>query len=139
MTSEAPSAGHINRLSAALWAVQILLALFYASVGFMKLSQPLDALATDMTFVLAFPEWFTRFIGLAEVLAAVGLIAPAATRVMPVLTPLAAVGLVIVQLAAMVFHVSHGESYMLPVNAVLLALALFIVWGRIKAVPTVGR
>ncbi len=139
MASEATSAGRINWLSVGLWAVQIVLALLYAGAGFMKLTQPLDVLATDMTFVLVFPEWFTRFIGLAEVLAAIGLIAPAATRVMPVLTPLAAVGLMVVQLAAMVYHASQGELYMLPVNAVLLALALFIVWGRMKAVPIAAR
>lgn len=139
MTSDISTAPRSNWLGVGLWTAQILLAIVYAGAGYMKLTQPLDVLAVNMTFVTQIPEWLTRFIGAAELLGAIGLIAPAATRILPMLTPAAAVGLVIVQLSAMVFHIAHGEFGVLVVNAVLLALALFVAWGRIVAAPIASR
>ena len=78
-------------MSIVLWIVQVLLALAFIMAGSMKLVTPIAELAeANMTFVNVFPEWFVRFLGVAEVAGGIGLIVPAATRIMPRLTPLAA-------------------------------------------------
>jgi putative oxidoreductase len=71
-----------------------------------------------------------RFIGVAELAGGLGLILPAATRIRPMLTPLAALGLATIMTLAFVFHIQRGEWDALPVNAVLGALAAFVAWGR---------
>lgn len=119
-----------SKLVLGLWAAQILLAAFYAMVGFMKLTQPIATLAGMMGWPGVLPVWFVRAIGTAELAGAIGLILPAATGIKPRLTELAAVCLVALQLCAMAFHISRGEVKMLPINLVLLSLAAFIAWGR---------
>ena len=124
----------------ALWAAQVVLAIIYLLAGGMKLSQPIPALAAaGMGFVLALPEAAVRLIGLAEVLGAIGVVAPALTRIRPSLTPLAAAGLVLLQICAAIFHATRGEFFMLPANTVLLALALFVWWGRSRKAPILPR
>src|SRR5436309_2140810 len=105
MNTQARAArGPINRWSVALWIAQALLALLYLAAGGAKLTQPIDALAATMSFVTHVPEAVTRLIGTLEVLGAVGLILPAATRIKPWLTPLAAVGLSLLQVGAIITH-----------------------------------
>lgn len=123
-----------------LWTAQILLAAVYLGAGSAKLLQPIDALAAmGMTFVLSFPEIIIRLIGLVEVLGAIGLILPTLTRILPRLTPLAAVGLTLVQVGAIFTHIALGEVASLPFNAVLLALATFVAWGRWSKRPVAAR
>jgi len=117
-------------LNVGLWAAQILLACLYGFVGFTKLSQPIPALAAMMVWPGEAPEWFVRGLGAAELAGAIGLILPMLTRILPRLTPLAAAGLVLLQVCAIVFHAWRGEFGILPFNAVLLAAAAFVVWGR---------
>lgn len=122
--------GPINRSSLALWIAQALLALLYLAAGGAKLTQPIDALAASMSFVTHVPEAVTRLIGTLEVL---GAVLPAATRIKPWLTPLAAVGLSLVQVGAVITHALLGETAkMLPINLTLLFLSLFIAWARLR-------
>jgi putative oxidoreductase len=123
----------------ALWVVQILLALFFGMVGAMKLTQPIDVLAANMRWPGDVPALLVRFIGLCELLAAIGLLLPAATRIKPALTPLAALGLVTVMALAVLFHCVRGEFGALPVLIVLGGLAAFVAWGRIRKAPIVPR
>jgi putative oxidoreductase len=140
MTDMTNGAAGRNGWNIGLWAAQLLLAVFYLYAGYNKLSQPIEALgAMGMGFVLVVPELLTRFIGLAELLGAAGLILPAATRIMPRLTPLAALGLSIIQVLAIGFHISRGEMMVLPMNLVLLALSLFVLWGRERKAPISAR
>jgi uncharacterized membrane protein YphA (DoxX/SURF4 family) len=140
MTTESLSAPKRNWMNIGLWAAQILLALAYLAAGGTKLFTPIDTLGTMMAYVPTMPEMFIRFVGLMEILGAVGLILPSVTRILPVLTPAAAVGLSIVQVAAIFLHASRGETATsLPVNLVFLALSLFIVWGRTKKAPIAPR
>jgi putative oxidoreductase len=119
-----------------LWVAQIVLAAVYAMAGSMKLSQPIDALvAAGMAYAGDFPELLTRFIGASELLGALGIILPAATRILPRLTPLAALGFSVIQVLAMILHASRGEFGILPMNAILLALSLFVFWGRERKAP----
>jgi hypothetical protein len=123
------------------WAAQILLALAYGFFGFMKVTTAPSVLVTmNMAWAGDVPLWFLRFIGVIELAGAVGLILPALTRILPVLTPLAATGLAVLQVFAIVFHATRGETAMtLPLNIVLLALALFIMWGRFRKAPILSR
>jgi len=126
--------------SVALWVVQVLLAAFYAMAGLTKLTQPIEALvASGMGYAGDFPELLTRFIGTMEVLGAIGIILPALTRIAPGLTPLAALGFSTIQVLAMGVHISRGEFMILPMNAVLLALSIFVLWGRTRRAPIAPR
>ena len=122
-------------MTVVLWIVQGLLALAYVMAGGMKASRPLDVLGKSMAWVRAVPPAFVRFIGVAEVLGAIGIILPLATGILPWLTVAAAVGLVIVQVCAIAFHLARGETQRLPMNAVLLLLAVFVVVGRVALAP----
>ncbi len=127
-------------LHLSLWAVQVLLALAFAGAGFMKLSTPVDQLvANGMNWVTYTPEPLVRFIGLSELLGAIGLVAPSATRIQPRLAALAALGLVTVMVLAAITHATHGEAAVVPVNLVLGGLAAFVAWGRGLKAPIPGR
>lgn len=92
------------------------------------------------TWALTMPPAFILFLGVMEILGAIGIIAPAVTRILPFLTPLAAAGMAFVQVSAIVLHGVRGETATsLPLNLVLLALALFVLWGRTRKAPIAGR
>ena len=123
-----------------LWLVQILLACAFGMAGFMKSTQPVDVLAqSGIQWATQVPVALVRFIGISELLGAIGLILPAATRIKPVLTPLAALGILTIMILAMAFHLSRGEPQILPVNMVLGGLATFVAWGRTAKVPISPR
>jgi hypothetical protein len=81
-----------------LWILQALLAALFLFAGGTKLILPIEA----MTQGIALPGWFLRFIGVCEILGAIGLIVPGVLRIRPGLTPLAAAGLVIIMIGAVV-------------------------------------
>lgn len=125
-----------------LWLVQALLAFMFLFAGYMKTTSTPDALAQQMGWHWAttLPAWFILFIGVMEILGAIGIILPAALRIQPWLTPLAALGMVIIQLAAIVLHGVRGETAgTIILNLVLLIAALFVIWGRIKMRPVTAR
>jgi uncharacterized membrane protein YphA (DoxX/SURF4 family) len=113
-----------------LWIVQILLAALFLMAGSLKLTQPVDKLEKTMSWVASFPKPVVRFIGAMEALGAIGVILPWATGIAPVLTPLAAVGLAVIMVLAAVHHLRNKELQSLPVNGVLLVLALIVAIGR---------
>jgi putative oxidoreductase len=115
-----------------LWIAQVVLAAMFLMSGFMKVAQPIDQLSQMLPWAAQVPEALVRFIGVAEVIGAVGLILPSLLRIQPKLTPIAAVGLVLVMLFAVVFHISRGETPVIGMNFVLIAIAAFIAWGRFK-------
>lgn len=116
--------------SVGLWAAQLLLAAAYALFGSMKATQPLDQLAAMMKWIPDFPPLFVRSLGVVEVLGAIGLVLPSLTRIHPRLTVVAALCILVHQFCAVVLHLSKGEANVLGLNAVLIALAAFIFWGR---------
>ena len=128
-----------KRVNAALWTVQVLLAGAFGLAGVMKTAMPVADLAAQMVWPGDLPPALVRFIGTSELAAALGLILPAALRIRPVLTPLAAAGLVVVMVLAAGFHLSRGELQALPINVVLGALAAFVAWGRLRKVPIPPR
>ena len=124
-------------MNTALWIVQILLALAFFMAGLMKLTQPLDKLQERMAWVESInPRNRVRVIGLLEMLGALGLVLPALTGILPWLTPLAAIGLILTMLGALTLHIHRQDPIAMPLaNLVLLALAAFVVYGRLVAVP----
>ena len=121
-----------------LWIAQILLAVMYIPSGIMKLTRPLAELAQQMAWTADLPQ-LVRIAGAADLAAGLGLILPALTRVAPRLTVWAAVGATVLQIFAIVLHASRGEFGVLPINAVLIALQLFVIWGRTKKAPIAPR
>jgi uncharacterized membrane protein YphA (DoxX/SURF4 family) len=117
-----------------IWAVQILLALGFGMAGTMKLTQPREKLIERMGYVNDFPQNIVRLIGLLEVLGAIGVILPALTGILPWLTPVAAGGLVLVMVGAMLTHIRRHEYAALGTNVILLLLAVIVVYGRFVAV-----
>ncbi len=123
-------------MNIALWIVQGLLAIIYLGAGGRKVVRPIASLSKSMPFVRDVPPWLTRCIGMTEMLGAIGVLLPLATGILPWLTIAAAAGLGIVQALAIGYHVSHGDDpKQLPLNVVLLLLALFVVIGRVVWVP----
>jgi len=122
-------------LRVALWAVQVLLAVAFGMAGFMKITMPMSELSQKLVWPGALPEAFVRFIGAAELAAALGLILPGVTRVRPGATPLAAAGLAVIMLLAIFFHLSRGEARLTPINFILGGLAAFVAWGRLPQRP----
>lgn len=122
-------------MDVALWVVQVLLALLFLAAGLTKLTQPKEKLVTNLKWVEDFEPNIVKGIGLLELLAAIGLIIPAVTRILPVLTPLAAAGLVAIMLGAIATHLRRGEAPIAIFNVVLLLLAVFVAYGRFALVP----
>ena len=122
-----------------LWVVQGLLGALFLAVGAMKATQPIAVLVDTLGWPAAVPAALVRVIGVAELLGGLGLILPAATRVKPMLTPLAGVGLAMAMLLATIFHISRGELGAMPIPLVLAALAAFVAWGRATKAPIAPR
>ena len=121
-----------------LWIVQGLLALSFLFTGGTKLILPIEVL-TEQT---PLPGVFVRFLGVAEVLGAIGLILPGLLRIWPVLTPLAGCGLVIIMIGATVLTlvgVVPVGATMALIPLVVGILCAFVAYGRWRLVPLHGR
>jgi hypothetical protein len=114
----------------ALWIVTGILAAAVLAAGSVKAFVPKDKLATSLAWTEDSSAGTVRFIGISEILGAIGLVLPWLTGIAPILTPLAAVGLAIIQALAIPVHLRRGEQKVVPVNIVLLLLALFVAIGR---------
>jgi Na+-translocating ferredoxin:NAD+ oxidoreductase RnfA subunit len=126
-------------LRVSLWIAQVVLAAFFGLTGVLKLTLPIPQLAAMLRWPAMYGEAFTRFLGVCELAGALGLLLPAATRIFPRLTLLAAACLVLLQICAVTYHVSQHEFVRLPLNIVLIATAAFILWGRWSKAPIPRR
>ncbi|MDO0933717.1 DoxX family protein [Streptomyces sp. DG2A-72] len=120
-----------------LWILAGLLAALFLAAGGAKLAQPKEKLAAspNMAWAEDFSPGMLKLIGALEVLAAVGLILPAALDIIPVLVPLAAVGLVLLMAGAATTHARRKESSAIVPNLVLIVLAGAVAWGRFGPYP----
>ena len=119
-----------------LWVLQVLLAVAFLAHGLMFLFPPADLVAVMNASI---PPAFRLFLGVAEVLAAIGLTVPGFTRRMPWLVPAAAAGLMIVMIGAVILHASRGEVSSAITTACLLALLTFVAYQRWRVRPIVPR
>jgi len=124
----------------ALWIVQALLALLFLFAGGTKLVLPIDVLASmGSPNQIQLPGLLVRFIGVVEVLGALGLILPGLLRIKPGLTPLAAAGLVIVMIGATALTVAADGVAAGVVPLVVGLLAAFVAYGRWRWAPHPAR
>jgi uncharacterized membrane protein YphA (DoxX/SURF4 family) len=119
-----------------LWILQVLLALAFFAHGLMFLTPPPE-IAVLMNASL--PRWFQLFLGVAEILAAVGLTLPGLTRVQPGLVAWAAAGIMIVMVSATIYHVMRNEISSAVTTFVLLGMATFVAYMRQYRLPIHAR
>ena len=119
-----------------LWILQVLLAILFLMAG-VNHGFRFEAIKDDprMVWVNAVPRGLLTFIGIAEILGALGVVLPAATDILPWLTPLAASLLAIMMLLAAIFHATRREYPAIAINLILFALAAFVAYGRIEIEP----
>ena len=117
-------------MNIALWIAQILLAAMYGMAGVMKTFRTAKT-KEQFPWAKNRSDGFVRFVGLSELLGALGLIFPIVTGLMPWITVLAAAGLTLIQLLAIFTeHLPKKEYNVIPINIVLIAISAFIVFGR---------
>jgi len=117
-------------LNVVLWIAQVILFCMFMFAGGFKLAKPM--LGVEQGHL---PYALVIFIGICEVAGALGVVLPGLTRIKPGLVPLAALGLSIIMILATLLHLSRGEASHAVVPIILLAIALFVAWGRSKKAP----
>ncbi len=123
-----------------LWAVQVLLALLFLFAGGTKLVLPPEVLAAmGSPNQIQLPGWLVRFVGVVEVLGALGLLLPGLLRIKPGLTPLAAAGLVIIMIGATALTMAADGVASALVPLVVGLLAAFVAYGRWRLAPHPAR
>lgn len=126
-------------MNIALWIVQILLALLFLFAGGTKLILPSEVLQSmGSPNQIMLPGLLLKFIGLCEVLGALGLVLPGLLRKRPSLTPLAAVGLVIIMIGAVVITIAGDGVAAGIVPLIVLILCAFVAYGRSRLAPDAG-
>jgi hypothetical protein len=121
-----------------LWVLQVLLGLMMMGSGANKLFSAIDELVKmGMTWAPDYGAGFVRFLGVCLVLGGLGLILPAATRILPWLTPLAGAMLALYFVLATAFHLQRGESPV--VTLVITLLCAFVAFGRFKLAPIAAK
>ena len=126
-------------MNIALWIVQILLALMFLFAGGTKLVLPTEVLLSmGSPNQIILPGLLIKFIGLCEVLGGLGLILPGLLRKKPSLTPLAAAGLAIIMIGAVVITIAGDGVAAAIVPLIFLILCVFVAYGRSRLVPHAG-
>lgn len=125
----------------ALWIIQILLGLLFIFAGGAKLIMPIEQMAelARQSGQTPLPGFLLRFIGVAELLGGLGLILPGLLRIKPFLTPLAAVGLLIIMIGATVITLSSGAVGSALFPLIVCVLLAFVAYGRWRLAPVSER
>lgn len=130
-TTSTPSKG----MNIGLWTAQAILAALYLIAGANKAFQSIDELSKMLPWVAETSLALVRFIGISELLGALGLLLPSILRIQPKLSVYAAWALVLLQVLAGAFHLLRGEGGVIAMNIVLIGISVFVAWGRSKRVP----
>ncbi|AEA44328.1 DoxX family protein [Fluviicola taffensis] len=117
-----------------LWIAQTLLSITLIWAGALKNIQPIEKLELMWPWAGQVSPAFVQFTGVIDLLGGIGLIVPALFRIKPILTPIAALGIILLMISASVFHISRGEGTQIGFNIVVAAIAGFIAYGRLKVV-----
>lgn len=117
-----------------LWILQVVLGIYFFATGIVHFIVP-PGLPAPMAWMYELSPGLHYFSGSAEILAGLGLILPGLTRIQTRLTPLAALGLVLVMIGAAIWHVMRGEFANIVMNLILMGLAAFVAYGRWKLSP----
>ncbi|MDO1448418.1 DoxX family protein [Rhodocytophaga aerolata] len=122
-------------LNISLWIAQLILAAMFIMAGLPKITTPIQELAASNEI----PEALVRFIGIAELLGAAGLLLPGILNIKPVLTSYAALGLFTIMVLAFLYHISKGEYAGAGITVALGLLAAFVAWGRFIKAPASSK
>lgn len=118
-----------------LWIAQIFLSASLIWAGIVKLFQAIEELEAMWPWTGEIPPALVRLTGVIDLLGALGLLLPSIFRFKPVLTPIAAIGIVLLMISASIFHICRGEASQIGFNIVFAAIAGFIAYGRFKLAP----
>lgn len=138
-TAVGGSANPSRALPVSLWVTQALLGLVFTGTGLWKLLTPVPQLAAMIPWAGQVPAAFLYATAGVDLLGGLGVVLPSLTRIKPGLTILAALGCAALQVSAILFHVSRGESANTPFNFLLVGLSLFVAWGRRARAPIPPR
>jgi len=116
------------------WALQIFLGIYFLATGIIHLVVP-EGLPDLMSWMYDLSTPVHWIAGLAEIAGGLGLVLPAATRIAPRLTPLAATGLALLMLSAAVWHATRGELRSIVGNVVVAALLVLVAYVRTRVHP----
>lgn len=116
-------------MNIALWVAQTVLAFIFGMVGFTKTFQPAKTRAT-FDWAKEAPASVILFIGVTEILGAIGIIVPYATGILPFLTAWAAIGFAVIMVLAMIVHARHRDTRGIIMNVVFFVLSLAVAYGR---------
>jgi hypothetical protein len=119
-------------MNTSLWIIQGILAAMFGIAGLLKLILSKEKLAPKLPWVTDYSAGMVKFIGISEFFGAAGLIIPMLTGIVPVLSPLAAIGLCIIMVLASFYHLRKGENKEVGINALLFFLAVFVAFGRFQ-------
>jgi hypothetical protein len=128
-----------TRLGVALWIVQGFLALTFVGTGIWKLATPIPKLAAMIPWAGQVSPALLYATAAFDLLGGLGVLLPSVTRILPGLTVLSALGCCALQASAIAFHLSRGEAANTPFNFLLVALSLFVAWGRRARAPIAPR
>ena len=118
-----------------LWVAQVVLATTFIWAAAMKWFQPVEKLAAMWPWTGQIPGILVKLTGLIDLVGAVGLILPSLLRIKPKLTPIAAIGIILLMISASIFHIARGEAAQIGANIVFAGMAAFIAWGRFVKAP----
>lgn len=118
-----------------LWVAQILLFTSLIWAAYLKILQPITQLQTMWPWTGEVSPAFVRFTGVIDFLGGLGVLLPALLKFKPILTPIAAVGIVLLMVSACIFHICRGEASQIGFNLIFGAIAAFVAYGRFKWVP----
>lgn len=118
-----------------LWIAQILLSLSLIWAAYLKMVQPITQLQAMWPWTGEVSPTFVKFTGVIDLLGGLGVLLPALLKFKPMLTPIAAVGIVLLMISASIFHICRGEASQIGFNLVFGAIAAFVAYGRFKLVP----
>lgn len=122
-----------------LWIAQVFIALMFIMPGFMKLLQPIASLSAMLPWTGQVAPAMVRGLGILDLLGGLGIILPSLLRIQPKLAVWTAYGDILLMISAIIFHLSRGEASVIGFNVLLIALLVFIAWGRTKKVPIYAK
>jgi hypothetical protein len=122
-----------------VWVAQILLFTSLIWAAYLKILQPITQLETMWSWTGEVSPGFVRLTGIIDLLGGLGVLLPTLLRFKPLLTPIAAVGIVLLMISASIFHICRGEASQIGFNLVFGAIAAFVAYGRFKLAPIHGN
>jgi uncharacterized membrane protein YphA (DoxX/SURF4 family) len=117
-------------MNTVVWIIQGILAIMFAMAGTMKLTQPKEKLVKSLPWVIDFSLPTVRFIGTSEILGAIGIIVPQVTGILPILSPIAAIGLIVIMILAASYHLPKRQYKEVMFNSMLLILSVIVALYR---------